>query len=776
MMKSTKTIPEVFIMTFVFALLPFCAMSCGNGGGESDAGAGEADVADEGEVEEDVVEEPETDMDAVDAEEAGDADEEEVVEPPELDRALLIDLDLLHHGAWIDAKDALDDAGITLDYRRFYPHIARADTEGEGRYPLIMIAAGQAPGFAASRMSTDEIDEIAEYVTGGGVLLLMPQPTRFDSFYGENDWYILNRVLEEVDSSMRIERGSLLGPLFLGSPDPPHLNNDLGYATLLEFDIGYAWAYPNADSDLASVLEDPIPAGRATVLRTSGSEVAVVLTAHRGSNLWIRTEGETISDQIRSIIDRRPIAAVEKIGDGLLAVVPRFIITLGGAGGQVSEHPAIDTETIEKNALFVQWLIDYLGRLYRGETELVPTDPSGGYDDLFWVKTPTLPPAGDGEVIPVAYEPSARAVAPDLPEGELLEEFTAFDPDEDLPAVPIFTGAKGTIGYGHMPWNTDEARTILAETTSMTIDAYIGGFTPERLVTGEMTPEDAEAMRAKMGELGDIAQEENAQWLVGGYYIHPYGTEPSEFPKSVGAQRQQFNAPPLLYEAMWDDYFIPAAVEVAQAAADHPGIAGYHIDMEMYGTVLTFTDAQAFDDTTFDIYLETVTDAELKSLLEAQPLDSRLDTLIENGVLADFLSVLYDKAVDIGERMRDAAHAVDPDLIFTFYFPNFPVCWQYRGLIEGLGDENHPVIILTYDPYSRPSRGNMVACGSSAVHIGGAIMSHFPPENLTDVLNNCTQFTDGFWYFSHNEISTTGEGDLPFGTREEYRTAITNAE
>ncbi|MFH1437153.1 MAG: hypothetical protein ABIJ56_15705 [Pseudomonadota bacterium] len=775
-MRNKKSIPALFVLTRGLALLWLFAMSCGNGGGESDADSGEADGVDEGEAGEDAVGEPEADMDAIDAGEDADEDAEEAVVPPGLDRALLIDMDLLHHGAWIDVKDALDGAGITLDYRRFYPHIARADIEGEGRYPLIIIAAGQAPGFAASRMSTDEIDEIAGYVTGGGVLLLMPQPTRLDSYYGENDWYIFNRVLEVVESSMRIERGSLLGPLFLGSPDPPHLNNDLGYATLLEFDIGYAWAYPNADSDLASVLEDPIPAGRATVLRTSGSEAAVMLTAHRGSNLWIRTSGETISDQIRSIIDRRPIAAVEKIGDGLLAVVPRFLITLGGAGGQVSEHPAIDTETIGKNALFVNWLFDYLGRLHSGETELVPTDPSGGYDDLFWVKTPSRPPAGEGEVISVAYEPSARTVAPDLPEGELLEEFTAFDPDEDLPAVPIFAGDRGKIGYGGMPWNGDEARAILAETAAMNIDAYVGGFTPERLVTGEMSPEDAEAMRAKMGELGDIAQEEGAQWLVGGYYIHPYAAEPSEFPKSVGAQRQQFDAPPLLFEAMWDDTFIPAAVEVAQAAADHPGIIGYHIDMEMYGTVLTFTDAQAFDDTTFDIYLETITDSELKSLLETQPLDSRLDALIENGVLADFFGVLYDKAVEIGARMREAAHAVDPDLIFTFYFPNFPVCWQYRGLIEGLGDALHPVIILTYDPYSRPSRGNMVACGSSAVHVGGAIMSHFPPENLTDVLNNCTQFTDGFWYFSHNEISATGEGDLPFGTREEYRTAITNAD
>ena len=58
------------------------------------------------------------------------------------------------------------------------------------------------------------------------------------------------------------------------------------------------------------------------------------------------------------------------------------------------------------------------------------------------------------------------------------------------------------------------------------------------------------------------------------------------------------------------------------------------------------------------------------------------------------------------------------------------------------------------------------------VHLGGPIVSHFPPTLLTTVLENCTGHTDGFWYFSHDEISASGTGDLFHGTREEYRNAI----
>jgi len=112
--------------------------------------------------------------------------------PPALDRALLIDLDLMHHGAWINMKEALDDAGITLDYRRFYPHIAKADIEGEGRYPFIMIAAGAAPGMAASRMSINEIDESAENEVPGKsaaeTLQQKPDDPDPDSDSGEENW------------------------------------------------------------------------------------------------------------------------------------------------------------------------------------------------------------------------------------------------------------------------------------------------------------------------------------------------------------------------------------------------------------------------------------------------------------------------------------------------------------------------------------------------------------------------------------------------------------
>jgi hypothetical protein len=175
---------------------------------------------------------------------------------------------------------------------------------------------------------------------------------------------------------------------------------------------------------------------------------------------------------------------------------------------------------------------------------------------------------------------------------------------------------------------------------------------------------------------------------------------------------------------------------------------------------------------TYGVYLETVEDASLRSLLEAQPVDTRLDTLIESGLLADYIGVLEQRAAEIGARYREAVSAAAPGFTIALYFPGIPTCWQYRGLIGGMGEAGNPVIILSYDPFSRPYRADMVAGGAQAVHLGGAIVSLFPPENLTQVLGNCGQYTDGFWYFAHDEVSDITPVDPVFGTRAEYRDAI----
>jgi len=272
-----------------------------------------------------------------------------------------------------------------------------------------------------------------------------------------------------------------------------------------------------------------------------------------------------------------------------------------------------------------------------------------------------------------------------------------------------------------------------------------------------------------------VAAEEDARWLVGSYYVANFW-DPSTMPRATGAQGQEYQAPPLLYEPLWDDYLIPTAVEVATISSTHPGIAGVHIDLEMYGTVLIYNEAHSFDDTTFQVWIDTLTDDGLRAQMLALPLTARLDELVDRGLLSEYLATLHAKAVEIGQRWRAAVDAVDPDTVLSLYLANIPACWQYRGFIEGAGRPDNPVIVVTYDPHTRPARASYVAQGIPMVSLGGPIVSHFPPTEFATVLDNCKEWTDGFWYFSHDEVSAIDHHPLQFGTREEYRTAIASVE
>ena len=489
----------------------------------------------------------------------------------------------------------------------------------------------------------------------------------------------------------------------------------------------------------------------------------------------MRTTG-TILDQIRQVLDARPVAAAERIGDGFVVVVPRQLVTLAGAGGQISEHPAIDAGAISRNTAFVGWLVPWLRGLAEGTTALVPSDPTGGIDTPFCVEAPGFPGSCTDRVIQISQAPSTAIVPAEPPAGDLLEEVPAVDAGAPPPASPLVEGTGARIGYGGMPLDVADASVYFAEAAAMDLDALIGGFTPERLVTGELDAATADSVRAAMAGIADAAEAGGSRWLVGGYYTgHVYNRDPSSFPSSVGAQRQAMDAPPLLYAPLWDDYLIPAAVEVASASSTHPGIAGILVDMEMYGTVLAYTDMQAFDDTTWNAYLDTLTDAGLRDALAAQPVQARLDALLERGILGDYVSTLERLAAEIGARYRDAVRAVDPDFVIALYFPGYPASWQYRGLIRGLGSPENPVVVLTYDPWSHPARADSVLAGTSMIHVGGPILSHFPPDTLASVLDSCASWTDGFWYYSHAEISALAAGAPAHGTRAAYRAAISSS-
>jgi hypothetical protein len=748
----------------VVAAFACSSPSARDGGADADADGTPVDVVDD-----DGTTDP---ADGDGADDVGDG-ADDVGPPPPL-RALLIDYDVLHPDAWVALRAALAAAEIELDYRRWYPHLTAADTTEAAAYDIVVLAAGLAPGSTAATMSAAELDTATAFVTAGGLLVLAPWSGYLDSRSADNDWFLFNRLLELLGLPARIEKALLVGDLFGYDPPPAHVDSRLGYATALEFDVGYAWLRPNPELPVAEGVGERLAAGRSTIVRTAGTGAEVWALAGVEQKLWRRLSGATIDDQFRWLIRDQAVALVLPAGAGRVAILPKGLLTVGGANGMVSQQPVLSPETQAANGTFLGNVARRLAELRRGAA-VTPSDPSPADERLFDTEAPGFPPLGDStEVVAIGAAPSRRAVPPAPPAGELLAAWP--EPVPDAPAVPRFPLGKGTLGFGGVPADPAAVDVMFAEARAMGLDTLMLTITPEQLVTGDLDPAAADALRARIADVADRAAAAGVPWTVGMYFSgHVFLSHDADWPWSVGAQGQRLRQPAAAHVAYWDDALTPAVVEVAAIAATHDGIAGIQIDLETYGGGLWYADLQCFDDESFDVYLAGLADDALRDELAAVAQRQRLDELIDRGLLGDYLGALEAHLGAAAGRMRAAARGLDPDFDFVLYAPAFSSAWFYRALGRGLGEAARPVVWLSYDTWTAGQRAGWVGDGIPAVHLGGVIVGHFTPDDLRTALEAGLGYADGCWLFSFDELSATAAGDPRHGTRADYRAAVAAA-
>ncbi len=124
--------------------------------------------------------------------------------------------------------------------------------------------------------------------------------------------------------------------------------------------------------------------------------------------------------------------------------------------------------------------------------------------------------------------------------------------------------------------------------------------------------------------------------------------------------------------------------------------------------------------------------------LTAVPLDSRYDSLLENGLLA-----AYDSAVSRTVEQRAAAVATDArrqrrDLLLAVVVPRSPDDWFTRSLVRGLTAPATPALVLSPDPRARQILGTVL----HAIRLDPAQLSAGGTGRLGSAL---FREQDGFW-------------------------------
>jgi len=670
--------------------------------------------------------------------------------------ALLLDLELRHHSTWIDLIDAFEAAALQVQYRRFHPHLTAADVDGLP-HDLVVVAAGRRPGNPSDRLRYGEIETMVSYVQAGGTLVLAPQSGWEDSYSGENDFFVFNRVLEELDVPVRVERDVVIGAVWEGEPSPPHTDSEHGYATPLEFMLGYPYLLTDEDTRIAG--------GNLPTLLVDGEDVHVLLRTFDDGYLWRRLSGLMGVTYLR---DELPVAVVAGVGEGHVAVVPRGALTTSAASGTLSDKPAMDLGMRDVNRTWLAELAVLLRDLGLGLAELEVSRTHTG-DELFSVASPdheALDP--DGEVYTIASPVCDRDLPPAPPDGELFEEVP---PGPGPPTWPDwFSPGGGRLAYGSATDTAADMQVAFAEVAQHGVDVLMTNTDPSQLATQQ--GDDLVATQAWYAEVAGHAEAEGARWFVGDWF----NAEAGSYPQMMGADGTPGGVPAPLNEAYWSEVVIPIYEAVGATAAEHPGLAGLHVDLELYSGPLWHFDGHAFSDDTLEHYLATVEDDALTEALRGAGVGERLDELVDRGLLGDYFGALEEAAYQLGVRCREAARQHAPDLELSLYVPGFANTWFYQGLLRGMGTAERPVLLLTYEGWSDRPNEALRAEGVEMVHLGGTIVGHWLPADFDDVLVDLATGNDGYWYFMFNDFSATnGAPPAMHGSSAAYWDAVDEA-
>ena len=678
--------------------------------------------------------------------------------PVRASSALILDQELRHHSLWIDVLDALDTAGVEPTYRRFYPHLTSTDVDlADGEYPheIVVMAAGRRPGNPCHRMRADEIEPAVRFVQQGGVLLLSPQSAWWDSQSGENDFFVGNRILEELGVPVRWDRNTIIGDTYTDLE--PHQAQEWGYPTPLEFQLGYPYLLTTDDGRIAG--------GSAPTLRVASDQVQVLLRTYDEGFLWQQLSG---AQSVTWLQEERAVAVLAAAGDGFVAVVPRGPLLVSSVSGHLSDKPCLDGDREADNLAWVQALFVQLHALAVGDGEFEVTVVRDS-DELFSVASPdheALDPAL--EVIEVSSVDD-RTV-PEAPPDGVLTEAPSPPPADPRPILEWFSAGGGRIAYGGLAPEAGDMEQAFDEAVSLGLNALMTSTDPSRLAT--LSGDDLAAEQATYTEIAALAEAAGARWIVGDWF----NAEAGDYPEMVGAHGYMGGVPAPLHEAHWADVVIPIYDAVGRTAAANPGLGGLHMDLELYSGPVQHHDGWGFSDDSLEVFLAGELDAELAEGLRAAPPGDRLDLLIDAGRLGDYFAALEQRAYELGVRCREAAHAHTPDLQLMIYMAGFPDTWFHRGLMRGLGTADNPVIVLTYEGWHGRAADALYAEGVHAVHLGGTIVSHWTPDDFATALVSLARGTDGYWYFTFNDLSLTNpEPPGLHGQTNEYWVAITAA-
>src|SRR5437762_719729 len=242
---------------------------------------------------------------------------------PQARRLLLLDLALSDPVVLNGTARPWADAGYEVQYRRFYPHLTRADLP---QFRTLLFLLGREPEAASDALTAGDLALLDEWVRRGGVVVL--------GYDGDGEGYLdrwtANRWLAYEGAGIsigdRVLEDTTLRVVTTGRMQP------------------WVVAQPVGDEPLGSAY-DPFPLDRNHAVVTREPTQLLALTSH---SAFVRAS--------RSLAPRSDagVAAAARIGEGLVVVMSRHALGTLGPQYRPSTTPFLATGPLADTYAFLR--------------------------------------------------------------------------------------------------------------------------------------------------------------------------------------------------------------------------------------------------------------------------------------------------------------------------------------------------------------------------------------------------------------------------------------
>jgi hypothetical protein len=626
---------------------------------------------------------------------------------PSARKALLLDLTLTDPLALESTASSWRDAGYTIDYRRFYPHLTRADL---GSYHALLLLGGREPERASDRVSLGDLAVLSEWLARGGVVVF--------AYAGDGegffDRWVMNRWLASQGTGIVIGdfplRDTTRGPGGALEPQPP--------------------VVPRRPAPLHNPGFDPFPAGRNHVLLVDDDRQVL---ARSTEEAFVRPAGKDPEPRPRSAV-----VAASRVGAGLVVVASRHALAAPGPELRAATAPLARAGDDRATRVFLR----ALARWTRRPAEWASVPPARPGPPLTLREAP----------LPVALRPP-RLAPPAGAEALLLSKPQANDREQSA------VGVSGWITRQGMRVFWGDLRSIAtfqpAGARARELDSLLG-FLEAGAVTALAVAPQAAALgdtarfarwerdyaAAVSRQLVDRLQTSSVRWIP---VIRPASARVRVDTSARGIRGDSLTLWCALGTEFWNAALAPAYRSVARLAAQRPDLVpAVVLDLSLPDG--GYTMGHDFCDATYRAALGAMElDGTRLTSLAALPVEVRYDSLLDAGLLAAYYGSLERLVAARAGVLRREARAFAPELVFAFKSHSVPADWFTLGLLAGFGGAGPPLLLWTHEPHGRALAASYRGRGIRVLHAMGIAPAALGAGAWARLRYLVFEESDGFW-------------------------------